>query len=151
MPTHKVAAAAIIVTVLSSTAAFAQGDQYPEPLNAQNAVTAHNFIGPYVSSQSSGAYPAFSPSLSIPTLSQPMIAENNGSESGVNPVNSVPRGFDVGTQAYNDQKVLDKWYANQERAKPHYASASAPNTATGYGAPATRLGPPQQGNDLPGG
>ena len=117
MNTKMTIAAAALASLLLSTGAFAASEDYPASVNQRPAVA----LGGYVSTQSSEAYPGFSPALSIPGLSQSSLAMNNGSESAPESPNAAPRGFDAGTQQYADQQIQNRWFAQQ--AQKHYAMA----------------------------
>ncbi len=121
MNTKLTIAAAAAASLLFATGAFAAGKDYSATDNSNPPVS----IQQYVSTQSSEAYPSFSPALSTPALIGPSLAQNNGSESMPEPPNSMPKGFDVGTAAYVDQQIQTRWFAQQ--AQHRFAAAQAAN------------------------
>lgn len=109
MNTNLTIALAAAVSLLFATGAFAASEDYPAPLTHEPTVS----VQALVNTQSSEAYPTFSSALSTPSLAGTDVAENNGSESSVQSPNSLPARFEVGTEAYNDQQIQNRWFAQQ--------------------------------------
>lgn len=123
MNTKLTIAAAALASLLFATGAFAAGDGYPASASRNPPVGFQQ----YVSTQSSEAYPAFSPALSTTTLVGPSMAQDNGSESMPEPPNSMPKGSDVGTAAYADQQIQARWFAQQAQHRFAAAQAAQPH------------------------